>query len=51
MVGLGVANMILVVIKSAAAPAEIDPDQDPEEEMQKMQNMLGRGMPSFFLLN
>lgn len=32
MVGLGVANMILVIIKSAAAPAEIDPDVDPEEE-------------------
>ena len=51
MVGLGVANMILVVVKSAAAPAEVDPDEDPEEEIQKLQNMLGRGLPSFFILN
>ena len=26
MVGLGVANMILVIVKSAAGPAEVDPD-------------------------
>ena len=51
MVGLGVANMILVIVKSAAAPPEVEPDQDPEEEIQKMQNMLGRGLPSFFILN
>ena len=54
MLGLGCANMILVLIKSIAGPGEVDPEDDPSEEdiamVSKLYN-LGKGIPSFMVLN
>jgi len=54
MIGLGISNMILVLIKSIAGPGEVEPEDDPSIEdiamVSKLYN-LGKGIPSFMVLN
>ena len=48
MVGLGVLNMILVIVKSSIGASETE--NDIEEDIEGIQT-LGQGLPSFLILN
>merc|ERR1711862_984867 len=47
MLGLGAANMILVLIKTFANPQEVDPEEDPSAEdiAKATTEYLGQGIP------